>query len=170
MEPNIKGFPNYHITEEGKVINLRTGKSLKGVSHSDGYIVFCLSNNGKQKVLKQHRLLALAYIPNPEGKLYVHHIDSDRSNNALSNLEWVTPKQNMDYKVEAGRDVKREPVKHYIEVENEHLLTRKQRRFVEVVNRLNYIEDILDELGIKERAFYHMLARVKERLASASDG
>ena len=164
MKPNIEGFPNYHITKEGDVFNLKTGRKMKPVLRDDGYIVFCLSNNSKQKVLKQHRMLAIAYLPNPDGKPHINHIDSDRSNNELSNLEWVTHRENMLHARENGRMKFRQPVPHKIGDYDKSLLTNKQIRFVEALNELEYPREVMRHLGIDKSAFYKMLKRVQARL------
>lgn len=164
VKPNIDGFPNYHIKENGEVVNLKTGKILKGAKSDEGYIVFCLSDNGRKKVLKQHRMLAIAYIPNPDGKPQINHIDSDRSNNELSNLEWVTPEENNVHKIKSGRARYRQPVSHKIGDYDKSLLTNKQIRFIEALNELEYPKDVMEYLGVDESAFYKMLKRVHARL------
>lgn len=164
VKPNIEGFPNYHINKRGEVINLKTGKTLKGVLSDEGYVVYCLSNNGKQKVLKQHRMLAIAYIPNPDGKPHINHIDSDKSNNELSNLEWVTPRENTAHARENERYPEVEPKSFKIGDYDKSLLTNKQIEFVESLNEFEYPKDVMENLGIKKSAFYKMLKRVHARL------
>lgn len=164
MSPNIDGFPNYHIKPTGEVVNLKTGRVLKGVLNSEGYVVFCLTHNKKKKVLKQHRMLAKAYIPNPDNKPHINHIDSDRSNNELSNLEWVTPKENMFHARDNNRFPEKEKKSHKITEYDKSLLTRKQAKFVEVLNELGYPKDVMEHLDIAETTFYRMLKRIKVRL------
>jgi len=67
-----------------------------------GYYIVDLHKNGKRKTCHLHRLLALAFIPNPEGKPQVNHIDGNPLNNALENLEWVTPSQNVLHAYKTG--------------------------------------------------------------------
>ena len=62
-----------------------------------GYIVVQLRANGRQRPFKVHRLVALSFIDNPENKPQVNHIDGDKSNNRLDNLEWVTGRENMQH-------------------------------------------------------------------------
>lgn len=68
--------------------------SLLSVSISDGYKVCSLKKGKKSKMFKVHRLIALHFIPNPEQKPCVNHIDNNRTNNNISNLEWCTPQEN----------------------------------------------------------------------------
>nr|DAE11592.1 MAG TPA: homing endonuclease [Siphoviridae sp. ct2vX3] len=58
--------------------------------------------NGKPKRFRVHRLVAEAFIPNPENKPYVNHIDGNRQNNNINNLEWVTPAENTQHAVNTG--------------------------------------------------------------------
>ena len=67
-----------------------------------GYKTYVLSKLERQ-VNYIHRLVAQHFIPNPEGKKYVNHIDHDKSNNTVENLEWVTAKENTKHGIDAGR-------------------------------------------------------------------
>lgn len=64
-------------------------------SKTGGYMVATLTKNAKSKKIKVHRLVAEAFIENPEGKPFVNHIDFDPKNNNLNNLEWCTQSENM---------------------------------------------------------------------------
>jgi hypothetical protein len=67
----------------------------KAHTNKEGYSVVNVSKNGKAVPTLVHRLLALAFIPNPENKPQIDHIDANRSNNKLSNLRWCTGSENM---------------------------------------------------------------------------
>ena len=69
------------------------GRMLK-VINTKRYNVVCLCSNGVQKQKLVHTLVAEAFIPNPENKPYVDHIDTNMTNNRVDNLRWVTPKEN----------------------------------------------------------------------------
>lgn len=97
MTPNIKGYENYHIAEDGKVFNLNTGKELK-LQVRSGYLSVQLCKNSLYKLHLLHRLLAIAYIDNPEEKPQVNHKDGDKLNNSLDNLEWATVSENALHK------------------------------------------------------------------------
>ena len=91
----------YAVSDDGVVYskNYRgTGetKPLRPIKHSVGYVRVCLGG----KMIGIHRLVAEAYIPNPEGKPEVDHIDGDKTNNCASNLRWVTHKENINMGIE----------------------------------------------------------------------
>ena len=84
----------WSVNEEGQVRNDETGKFLKGtILHTYRYINFRW--NGKQKNKSIHRLVAEAFLPNPDNLPCVHHIDGNRLNNRLDNLKWVSEQENV---------------------------------------------------------------------------
>lgn len=88
----VKTF--YSISDDGQVRNNERNKILKFGSEQ-GYSMVNLSvGNGVMKRRRVHRLVATAFIPNPDKKPYVNHKDGNRSNNNVSNLEWVTASEN----------------------------------------------------------------------------
>lgn len=93
----IKGFENYEISNEGEVRNIITGLVLKQADNGRGYLEVGLHINKKRKHKYIHRLVAEAFIPNPESKPEVNHIDENKTNNNVSNLEWVTRTENNNY-------------------------------------------------------------------------
>lgn len=96
----IEGFDGiYSVSNYGEVRNNKTGKLMKQRKNETGYLRINLTKNGKPKCMRVHRLVAQAFIPNPENKLQVNHIDFNRENNCVSNLEWVTNKENTQYSV-----------------------------------------------------------------------
>lgn len=105
MKP-ILDFKDYFITEDGKVISTKHGKTaeLKAVVCSGtGYPLVTLVKEGNVRKNKRiHRLLAEAYIPNPLNKTHVNHKDGVKTNNHLSNLEWCTPQENAQHAADTG--------------------------------------------------------------------
>jgi len=94
-------FSGYTI-REGGVVTSRFGREIKAQKSSSGYLRVELWQNGIGKKYLVHRLLAQAFIPNPDEKPQVNHIDGDKRNNALSNLEWVTQSENQKHAYETG--------------------------------------------------------------------
>ena len=95
---------NYYITEDGKCYNTITNKFLKGqVNCKNGYLSYNLTMpNGSMKRLYAHRLVANAFIENPLNKKEVNHIDGNKINNCVENLEWVTSEENKRHAIEVG--------------------------------------------------------------------
>ena len=100
---DIPGYEGkYQVSNDGKVRSLNyrhTGKKqiLKERVDIGGYAVIGLCKDGKEKKYKVHRLIALAFIPNPNNLPYVNHKDENKTNNHVSNLEWCTAKYNVNY-------------------------------------------------------------------------
>lgn len=88
---------NYEITIKGEVFNNK-GVKLKPQILPSGYIGLNLVSNGKRSKFLLHRLIAEKYIPNPENKPCVNHINGIKSDNRVENLEWVTYKENCEHR------------------------------------------------------------------------
>ena len=123
---NIKG---YSVDDEGHVYShfKRNDKTwdilptprreLKPTPNPKGYLKVSLGLGcNKHKSLSVHRLVALAFIPNPDNKPQVNHIDGDKTNNTVNNLEWVTNNENHKHKCENGLNVVPKGETHYMRV------------------------------------------------------
>lgn len=102
----IEDFDGYFITTDGKVFSTRKSKIPKQLSTKPdkitGYIFVMFNINGKTYRKTVHRLVAKAFIPNPDNKPQVNHIDGNKSNNDISNLEWNTREENMQHAYKTG--------------------------------------------------------------------
>ena len=93
---------NYEVNEYGDVRNTRNCHITKPRIKT-GYLCTNISINGKQRMIRTHRLVAQAFKPmRYKDQDFVNHIDGDKLNNHISNLEWVTPKENIDHARETG--------------------------------------------------------------------
>lgn len=92
---------NYSISDKGEVRKDANNYIMK-LQIQQGYKHVTLQINKKAKRFRVHRLVAEAFIPNPENKPYVNHIDGNRQNNLVENLEWVTPAENTQHAVQNG--------------------------------------------------------------------
>lgn len=92
----------YEISSFGNVKNGVSQRILAFQVKKNGYLQVQLSNKQKHKKYYIHRLVALAFIPNPENKTQVNHKNGNKSDNSLYNLEWVTPKDNMKHCYDTG--------------------------------------------------------------------
>ena len=88
----------YIICDDGVIYNTKTHKNLYG-SKSNGYVYVQLTIDGNPKSFALHRLIAEYFIPNPENKEVVHHIDGNNYNNSLNNLMWLTQEENSKIKI-----------------------------------------------------------------------
>lgn len=91
-----------YLLSRSERINIRSGFRWGDM----GYLGIELYKDKKRKKALIHRLVAIAFIPNPENKPWVNHIDSDRANNRVSNLEWCTPLENYEHAVKNKRMLK----------------------------------------------------------------
>lgn len=105
----------YTISECGSITRIETGRVLKPcINPQNGYLYVSLWKDGKGKTLPVHRLVALAYIPNPELKPCVNHKNSNRLDPSKSNLEWCTQAENIQHGYDFG-----------------YMSQRKQRKFTD---------------------------------------
>ena len=92
---DIKGFEGrYQASALGRIRSLRSLKIIKPCNASRGYVLVTLYFDGGRKSVNVHRLIAAAFLPNPDNLPSVNHKDLDKKNNVSSNLEWVTAKEN----------------------------------------------------------------------------
>ncbi|MBR4904422.1 MAG: NUMOD4 motif-containing HNH endonuclease [Selenomonadaceae bacterium] len=93
----ISGYEKfYEISNYGRIKSFKRSKPaiLKGTKNNHGYFMIVLNNNTKPKVISIHKIVAQAFIPNLENKPCVNHIDGNKLNNHIGNLEWATLSEN----------------------------------------------------------------------------
>lgn len=101
----VKGFEGlYEVSNLGRIKSIKYNRErLMKTSHQlNGYVKITLSKDNVQYTSRVHRLVADAFIPRQEGRDYVNHIDGDKDNNAVSNLEWVSVSENNKHAFKLG--------------------------------------------------------------------
>ena len=94
---DIEGYEGlYEVSSFGRVRNSKS-KRIRKQNLVKGYLMIGLSKDGKKKVFSVHRLVALNFIPNPEEKPEVNHLDEIKTNNNVDNLAWATSKENSNW-------------------------------------------------------------------------
>lgn len=120
----VKGYEDlYEVSDNGDIRSkdreiktkikhvdsrLIKGKILKQATKRNGYKTVDLCKNGKVTTTLVHRIVAEAFVENPDGKYFVNHIDSNRTNNCVKNLEWVTSSENRKHGICSGNVVFRQ--------------------------------------------------------------
>jgi hypothetical protein len=92
-------YKGYFVNEDGQVMGQ---KGLLSLNSTHKYVQLHLYPNGIRKITYAHRLVADAFIPNPENKAEVNHINGDKKDNRVTNLQWVTRSENMKHAYDTG--------------------------------------------------------------------
>lgn len=106
------------------------GKILKVYLDKYGYSIVSLRKNGKSNHCRVHRLMCIAFKPNPLNKPWVNHKDGSKSNNVLNNLEWSTPSENAKHAYDKGLNPIRLGEKHH----NSKLTTGQVKEIVKLID------------------------------------
>ena len=99
---DIEGFPNYQMSNLGNVWSKKTNRILKPYKTNRGYLTVGFWLDGKKKRLSIHRLVAQAFLTNPQNFPEVNHINGYKRDNSLNNLEWVSGSANIAHAYRSG--------------------------------------------------------------------
>ena len=128
---NVKSL-NYNRTKKERI--LTPGK------RGSGYLFVCLCKVGKSKKFNIHRLVGDAFIENPKNFPQVNHIDEDKTNNCVDNLEWCTAKYNMNFGTRGARDLETKKLRNRKNAEKSVLQFTKDGKFVNEYHSISEAE------------------------------
>lgn len=99
-----KEYDNFEVSTDGQIRNANTQKSYKLHLNKTGYLQVCVSLGSRKnkKIFRVHKAVAETFIPNPENKVTVNHIDGNKQNNVVDNLEWATYSENTQHAARIG--------------------------------------------------------------------
>ena len=147
----------YQVSNTGKVRDLKN--HIKSVyKNNKGYVCLSLYYNGKTYHPTVHRLVAKAFIPNPNNYFQVNHKDFNKNNNCVDNLEWVSPEQNrLHYrKSNYSKRVEKDRQKNFSNKTYEFIYNNK-KKILELYDKGYTILDISKEIGIGKDAVSSIL-------------
>lgn len=99
--PDYEGL--YQVSNMGRVRNTRSGRVLKAREKPNGYLGYALYTHSVATPFSAHRLVAGAFVPNPEGKPQINHINGNKADNRSENLEWCTASENQRHRFDVLR-------------------------------------------------------------------
>ena len=103
----IEGYGRYEVSDQGRIRNIETLKVLKPREDKGGYLQINLYGDMGMKTEKVHRIVALAFVPQVDGKSHIDHINGNRSDNAASNLRWCSLAENNGFDLARKRKSER---------------------------------------------------------------
>lgn len=152
-----KEFPHnplYIIHEDGNIFSVKLNRFLKGSDHQ-GYTRYKIFIEGERKSLLGHRIVAMTFLPNPDNLAEVNHIDGNRSNNNLSNLEWVSREGNQQHAFRTGLNSNKGSKNGKAEMDE----TTSRQMYLELLSGKTILE-VSKEFGYSKSSLSKLKAKV----------
>ena len=111
----LKGFDGCYVSNLGR-IRSHKGHILTAGINTHGYLQVKVGKKEQQKIIRIHRAIAEAFIPNPENKPYINHKDGNKLNNSIDNLEWCTPSENILHSIYVLGENKRSQIDNLVHI------------------------------------------------------
>jgi hypothetical protein len=168
----ITNYPNYYVSLDGKVFNIKKMKYLKPLMRTNGYNAVCIYNELGGKFYSIHRLVAKTYLPKNEDKRFVNHIDGVKTNNLLCNLEWCTHQENMQHAWDNGlnkaTEKTRQNGRNTIHIARKASNEAKRKKVIDLSNGkiYNTTNEAALELGYKKPTLSNWLNGHRENKTS----
>jgi hypothetical protein len=156
----------YKVLDDLSIFNTKTKKTLKPWLNSNGYYYVDVLINGVTTKKAVHRLIAEEFIPNPLNKKQVNHIDGNKLNNSLNNLEWSTCSENLKHAFDKGLKIIPEKQKKAASI----LGIKSRKQVVDYVNNNFYksVKEASESIGVSRSYLSSMLSGTKKNVTTLS--
>ena len=155
---DIKGYEGiYQVSNQGNIKNIKTNRILRPGRDKGNYFIISLTKNAKHKTHYIHRLVAIAFIDNINNLKQINHIDGNKENNCVNNLEWITCSNNLKHAYKKGLKGISEKQKKFIANEGRKLskITLQYNKNGEFIKKWSSVREIERCLGISNEAISH---------------
>lgn len=161
---DVKGFEGlYLVNKKGEIYTNHYKRLLKFKLDKDGYYHCTLTKDGKPHYKRVHRVVAENFIPNPESKAQVNHINGIKNDNRLENLEWNTLEENIKHAWDSGLNENAREVASFVHGKKIHLIHKETGEFINF-NSMKKASLFLGkkDFFLKDRMRYHTLEEISK--------
>lgn len=157
----LKGYEQqYMINREGDIVRIETGRIKKSTINNSGYKTIHLCREGLIRSYLVHRLVALQFIPNPNNYPQVNHLDNNKTNNCVDNLQWCTPEMNMQQEARQGKIYNNKNGKHQGSMTAKAKLTEDEVRLIRMFLRTKNCKQVAAHYGVSHVTIGYIKHRI----------